>query len=95
MLLAVSPFHSDFHHSCLQSQDSGSTDRPTTLSKSPGVGRGVPWAPPLLAAVLSAGITQGPVQRRPRELWRQDIADFAGTVLFAPITLEGHQRLRD
>lgn len=59
----------------------GSRDR--TLSKRTGVRRGAPWAPPLLAAIHSAGITQGPVQSRPWELWRQDIADFSDTVWFS------------
>lgn len=71
----------------------GSRDR-TLLAKSTGVGRGVPWAPPLLAAIHSAGITQGPVESRPWELWRPDIADFSGTVWFSLVAVSQTDELQ-
>ena len=63
----------------------GSRDR--TLAKSTGVRKEVPWATPLLAAIHSAGVTQGAVQSRPWELWRQDIADFSDTVWFSLVAV--------
>lgn len=56
--------------------------------------REVPWAPPLLAAIHSAGVTQGAVQSRPWELWRQDIADFSDTVWFSLVAFEEQQSKR-
>lgn len=58
------------------------------------MGRGVPWAPALLAAIHSAGITQGPIQSRSWELWREDIADFSGTLWVSLVAFEEQQSKR-